>query len=99
MSGLTFVPEAGAECVSSARSDLCGGRPKSEDEGRPYRDLSTTPERRRGRSSKTSCDACPRSREAFDDAVAFAMSLNSNADVSGLDGLRRLLPPFNVKAV
>jgi len=28
-------PEAGAQCVSSARWDLCGGRPV---EGRPYRD-------------------------------------------------------------
>jgi hypothetical protein len=38
---LTLVPEAGAECVSSARSDLCGGRPESTimaTKGRPYRD-------------------------------------------------------------
>src|SRR5580658_2956488 len=31
-------PEAGAECGSAARSDLCGGRPKPRGEGRPYRD-------------------------------------------------------------
>ncbi len=28
----------GAECGSSARSDLCGGRPEPKGEGRPYRD-------------------------------------------------------------
>jgi hypothetical protein len=26
-------PEVGAECGNSARSDLCGGRPESKDEG------------------------------------------------------------------
>jgi len=34
----TPIPEVGAECVSSARSDLCGGRPDSKGEGCPYRD-------------------------------------------------------------
>lgn len=37
-SASTFGTEAGAECGSAARSDLCGGRPKSKGEGRPYRD-------------------------------------------------------------
>ena len=31
---------AGVECVSSARLDLCGGRPKPKGEGRRYRDHS-----------------------------------------------------------
>ena len=35
----TFVPEAGAQCVSSARWDLGGGRPEPfKGKGRPYRD-------------------------------------------------------------
>jgi hypothetical protein len=30
--------ETRAECVSSARSDPCGGRPEPKGKGRPYRD-------------------------------------------------------------
>ena len=37
----SLVPEVGAECVSSARSDLCGGRPNPKGEGCPYRDRSS----------------------------------------------------------
>lgn len=33
------IPEAGAQCGSSARWDLCGGRPEPKGEGRPYRDV------------------------------------------------------------
>jgi hypothetical protein len=45
----TFGPEAGAQCVSSARWDLCGGRPETslvewphQVKGRPYREFANS---------------------------------------------------------
>ena len=52
-SALTFEPEAGAQCVSSARWDLCGGRPEAslaerphQVKGRPYRERANSASRK-----------------------------------------------------
>ena len=45
----TPSPKAGAQCVSSARWDLCGGRPEpARAKGRPYRDRPTSCSARSG---------------------------------------------------
>ncbi len=57
----TFLPEAGAQCVSSARWDLSGGRPEPlKGKGCPYRDHQLITHHRPPRTART--ERLPRRR-------------------------------------
>src|SRR5688572_30092323 len=76
-------PEAGAECGSSARSDLCGGRPKSRGEGRPFYEdsqdlVSRFPFSLSGASDE---DAFPR-RGALVESLTFGTPMSTRHDLA-----------------